>query len=86
MKQLTGLLLVIALIIIGNYIEHNYTRKDCVVTKVNNNIATVEDTSGNKWDVKNNNLMIGQNVDLKMYDSCTSNNIEDDIIKEVVVR
>ena len=80
----TIIIAVIAALIIGGHCEHNYTRKDCKVTQYNDGWATVQDKSGNHWDIYADNIEVGQKVNLKMHTNYTPNDCEDDIIKGVV--
>lgn len=69
------------------HIEHNYTRKDCEVVKVENGVVRFEDKCGYVWDweiEENEYFEIGDKVDLKMYDSCSSSYIDDDEIKRII--
>ena len=68
------------------YIEHNYTRKDCVVIGSTDTGMLIEDVCGFTWYWEGESYEVGTVVDLKMYDNITSAYIDDDVIKEVVVR
>ena len=69
-----------------SYYQHNYTRENCKVVQSYNGIATIEDCTGNYWEYEDNNLQVGDCVDLKMFDNLSDTNIEDDIITKVVVK
>ena len=86
MKKILFTLLISLLIAGASHYEHNYTRKNCEVIQINDGIATVYDEVGEAWDFKNCGLSVGDIVELKMYDNNTSNNINDDVIKEVIKR
>ena len=68
----------------ASYYEHNYTRKDCKVTKVNDSYATIVDQCGFAWKYDSNGLQVGDIVDLKMEDNFTNSYVFDDVIKQVV--
>lgn len=68
------------------YLEHNYTRRDCVVIESTDDGIMVEDTAGYTWYYEGVSYPVGTRVDLKMYDNVTSAWIDDDVIKKVVVR
>lgn len=84
MKKIIGIIIIIALVYGGCYYEHNYTREECVVVQVKDGYATIEDKTGNYWDVLCDGLEEGDIVDLKMHDNYSSNNIEDDIVKDII--
>lgn len=86
MKKILTVILVVGAIYGACYYEHNYTRKECEVIQVNDGVVTVEDSCGFVWDFKGNELKVGDIVDLKMYDNSTSTYINDDIVKDVVLR
>ena len=74
------------------YVECHYTRKDCVVTSVEQRLVTVVDKTGNEWcyymdsedytDVP----CVGTVVDMLMYTAHTDGYIYDDEIVRVVVQ
>ena len=69
------------------YIEHNYTRKDCEVVRVENGVVKFKDKCGFYWDwemKENEYFEVGDFVDLKMNDNCSSGYVDDDIITKVV--
>lgn len=74
----------IAVGIVGHY-ETHYNREG-IVTKVEGNITTITDTTGNTWEVEDEDIAIGTNVTLKMHTQGTTNNITDDTIIKVIVR
>lgn len=89
MKKIASLMVVVIFIgmLFGvGYIEHNYTRRDCVVINSTDEGIMVEDTAGYTWYCEGVSYPVGTRVDLKMYDNITSAWIDDDIIKKVVVR
>ena len=69
-----------------NYLEHNYTRENCEVIEVNDEIITVEDNGGLKWAFKGNGFKVGDFVDLEMFDSNTTAYVYDDVVKNAVAR
>lgn len=82
-KIIIGVLLVGG--ILGcNYYEHHYTRDNCEVVRIENNIVTVEDKCGFYWQFEDEGYSKGDIVDLKMFDSCTNSNIKDDEIIKVI--
>lgn len=82
MKKLLIILCLLAVLGIAGKAEHYYTRKGQVVS-IENGKARIEDTAGNIWVVEGIDLIEGQEVILKMHDNYTTNNIKDDVIKEV---
>ena len=76
---------VICLITIG-YSMNYYTRYDCVVYSIEDNIITVEDNGGQLWSFiaeDNHSYKQFDKVNLKMHNNYTEDNIQDDIIMEV---
>ena len=57
------------------YIEHNYTRRDCVVIDSTDDSIMVEDTAGYTWYYEGVSYPVGTKVDLKMYDNITSDQL-----------
>ena len=84
-KIVLGASLIAMLCGCGHY-EHHYTRKSCEVIQINDGFVTVYDETGEAWDFKGDDFVVGEKVDLKMYDNNTSNNIYDDEIIEVIKR
>lgn len=80
-----GIILVFA---ITCYIEHNYTRDNCKVMNINDNIITVEDVCGLAWkcETANTELQVGDIVTLKMHDNNTGNYVYDDIVKDIIIK
>ena len=86
MKKLITLMLLIATIYVIGYCDHNYTRKECTVTNIDNNIVTIQDKQGHIWEWEkeaNEQFIKGEKVNLKMFDNTTDETITDDIIKSV---
>ena len=81
MKKVAVLL---AIIVLGGYIECNYTREDCVVVEASPTGAVFEDKCGFTWYWEEEGFEVGDVVDLKMYNNGTNNCIDDDEIKKVV--
>ena len=69
-----------------NHFEHNYTRENCEVVEVNDEVVTVKDYGGLLWEFKGNGFKVGDIVDIEMFDSNTSAYVYDDVIKNVVKR
>lgn len=89
MKKIKALVLtamIVSALIVCNYIEHNYTRKNCIIIDVTSEGIEIQDTCDEFWfyKTKDKSFKIGDVVDLKMYDSHTSNTIYDDVIKEII--
>lgn len=82
MKRVLIITILLATIGVASKAEHCYTRTGKVLS-IENGIARIEDTTGNRWTVEGIELTEGQQVKLKMHDNYTINNIKDDIIKEV---
>lgn len=79
------MIMIICLSPIG-YAMNHYTRYDCVVYSVEDNVVTVEDNGGQLWSFiaeDNHNYKKFDKVDLKMYNNGTEDNIQDDIIMGV---
>lgn len=69
-----------------SHYEHNYIRKNCKITQINDGIATIEDKCGFYWDweIETDDLKVGDVVNLKMNDNNTINYIDDDIITKII--
>lgn len=79
------MILIISFVLIGCSMNY-YTRYDCVVYSIEDNIITVEDNNGQLWSFiaeDNHNYKQFDKVSLKMHNNHTEDNIEDDIIMEV---
>ena len=76
-----------AMLCVCSYVEHHYTRKDCVVVSVEEQLVTVEDRCGYVWsyEIDSEAPRVGDVVDLKMYTNITDNTIYDDEVVGVVV-
>lgn len=91
MKDLVTMLMLVAVFtgMLGacGYIETHYTREDCVVTSVDDNVVEVEDQCGYVWcyEVEDEAPSVGTHVDLKMHTNNTDNNIYDDMILDVTL-
>lgn len=88
MKRIQSIIFTIILIggfCLCSYYEHHYTRNDCIVTRVENNIVTVKDKCNYFWEFESDEEFAkGDKVKLKMFDNCSSSYIEDDEIVKVV--
>lgn len=64
----------------GHHLEHHYTREQCEVLEVNEELVTVRDRAGYEWDFysEKNDLRVGEVVDLKMYTNLTHEDVFDD--------
>lgn len=87
MKKIALGLVLVLLFGTACYFEHNYTRKDCEVVRVENGIVRFKDKYGFYWDweiEENEYFEVGDFVDLKMNDSYSSGYVGDDVITKVV--
>lgn len=88
MKRIQSI--IFAIILIGgfcfcNYYEHHYTRDECIVTRIENNVVTVKDKCNFIWEFESDEeLSKGDKVKLKMFDNCSDSYIEDDEIVKVI--
>lgn len=66
-------------------IEATYTIKNCEVIDIDNDIVTVIDKRNNEWKfyADDSELIVGDSVDLVMYNNHTDYTITDDEIKRV---
>ena len=76
-----GIIFVAALALCSQ-IETTYTR-EAVVTAIEYDEVTVEDTTGNVWEFYGDDFFVGEKVILTMDNNNTDNNIFDDFIKNV---
>ena len=92
-KIIVGLLIVAGFIGVS-YIEHNYTKQYCEVTDKNDAyIEFVDSLNGTwVWNAETEEeieiykaLEVGDRIDVKMFDNLTSANVEDDIIKKIII-
>ena len=89
MKKLLVAVLLIGMFLFVGYYEHNYTRKDCEIVKVENGIVTFEDACGFRWQweiEENEYFEVGDKVDLKMHDNCTNSIVYDDVITKIIFK
>ena len=84
MKRILTLLVFIGLVGVAGYFEHNYTRDNCVAVEVTDTGVIFEDKCGLTWYWEEEGFEAGDVVDLKMYDSYASADIDDDEIKKVI--
>lgn len=92
-KIIIGLLIVVGFI--GcSYVEHNYTKQYCEVTDKNDAYIEFVDGLGDTWvwnaeteeDIEiYRALEVGDKINAKMFDNLTSANVEDDIIKKIII-
>ena len=78
-------LLIIAFIVclaFCSHIERTYTRKG-TITQIDDKGIIIQDTKGNEWKVTT--FSIGDKVKLVMDNNLTDSNIEDDIIKDIII-
>ena len=78
------MLIVIALIGVIHH-EHNYAMNDCVVIEASQSGALIKDrASGEQWYVEDEDLTVGDEVQMLMYDNYTSAYIYDDKAMRVI--
>lgn len=78
---LTVIAVFVATLMICNYIEHHYTREQCEVLAVSGTLVEVEDRAGYTWTFyteEENEVRVGEVVDVKMYTNLTHEDIFDD--------
>ena len=71
--------------IIG-YSETHYTRKDCVVVSVTDDVVVAKDSSDRLWSfytTEDSELKVNDIIDLKMYNNHTDSIIDDDEVVDV---
>lgn len=81
MKKLCIIMIMIICMATIGYSTNYYTRYDCVVYSIEDNIITVEDNNGQLWNfIAEDNHIYKKfdKVDLKMYNNGTEDNIQDD--------
>lgn len=87
MKKILIVTLFIIMFLGCCYVEHNYTRDNCTVIEATEQGCLIECQCAEFWfweyEPTGTRFQIGDIVDLKMYDNCTSAYIQDDIIKSV---
>lgn len=83
MKKFLITILVLGLFFMVGYVECHYI-KEATVVEINDNVITVRDTTGNKWDFFGSNYQVNDKVILKMYNNHTDNIIIDDEIIDVI--
>jgi len=87
-KTIVGFILMTTILFIApcitGYIETHYTR-EAKVTEVAGATITVEDTTNNVWSFEGDGFTVGDEVTLKMDNSCTDS-IYDDVIVKVEKR
>ena len=83
-ETMLGLIVIavfVATLMTCNYIEHHYTREQCEVLAVEGTLVEVKDKVGYTWTFytkENNELKIGEAVNIKMYTNLTHEDIFDD--------
>ena len=85
-RNVLVIMLLVGMFCGASYYEHNYTRQDCVVVEASPTGAIFEDRCGFTWYWEEEGFEVGDVVDLKMYDNCSSAYIDDDEIKKVIKR
>ena len=84
-KAVTIVVVFMLILSVCGYIEHHYTREDCIVVAVVEDVVTVEDRQGYLWEytVEGSVPEVGSTVDLVMYTSLIDSYIYDDEIVDV---
>ena len=80
-RNVLVIMLLVGMFCGASYYEHNYTRKDCVVVEASPTGAIFEDKCGFTWYVDCEGYEVGDKADLKMYNNCTNNCIDDDEVR-----
>lgn len=83
-KSIALLLIIIACFCVGSYVETHYTREATVV-KVANNIVTVVDKCGYRWQFKGDGFKLDDEVKMTMDTMRTDFDISDDEIQKVKI-
>ena len=70
---------------IADHIETHYTKKDCVIIEVTEEYVVAKDTYEDKWSwyIDGTDLVVGDVVDLKMYNGHTDIDWTDDQVVKV---
>ena len=70
---------------IAGHIENHYTRKDCVVTEITEDYVVAVDKFDDEWSwyIDGTDLEIGDSVDLKIFNGCTDNRLDDDEVVKI---
>ena len=84
MKKILVAILIIGAFVGVSYIEHNYTRDNCVVIEASETGCLIRDEVGEQWYWEGEGFEVGDEVKMKMFDNLTSAYIVDDEIKEVI--
>ena len=69
---------------VSDNIQSHYNRQGTVVERVDT-LSVIEDTTGNLWEVEDENLNINDKVNMKMFTCHTDNIITDDEIVSITV-
>ena len=80
-RNVLVIMLLVGMFCGASYYEHNYTRQDCVVVEASPTGAIFEDGCGFTWYVDCEGYEVGDKADLKMYNNCTNNCIDDDEVR-----
>ena len=93
-KKIMVIVFIVSCFVGVSYIEHNYTKQYCEVTNKNDAYIEFVDSLGDTWvwnaeteeDIEvYKALEIGNKINVKMFDNLTSTNVEDDIIKKIII-
>lgn len=82
-----GFVLFVGCLSFASRVEHYYNREGRI-QQYDNGLYTIVDNSGNEWEFYDKNGMhpVNSQVVLHMHDNNTSNDIFDDIVKEIEER
>ena len=83
-KKVAICIMIICSFMAHSYLESHYIRKDCVIIQTYDNYVIAEDRKGYNWTfaiITDNDVQVGNIVDLKMFTNFTDNSIHDDIVK-----
>lgn len=86
MVMLLVLVVVVGLFTMVGYAEHNYTRKDCTVVRVEGNKVVFVDGCGYEWSAYADGLQVGDKADLHMYTDVTTSYVFDDKVVGIRVQ
>lgn len=84
--MINTIIIIILSFIIVNNLEHYYTIEGKIIkTNDNTNVVTIEDITGNIWEIEDTNYNINDSVKIKFFNNLTDSDRLDDIIEEVVI-
>lgn len=82
-KKITICIMIVCSFMACSWVESHYTRKDCTIIKTYDNYAIAKDGNGYNWTfaITDNDVQVGNIVNLRMFTSFTDYNIHDDIVE-----